>query len=343
MLTFALVGGAISDRVERRLLIQVVQLGQVVLALAIGTLIFTDQIHWVHILIASVIQGSLFAFMMPARQVIIPRMVGPERLSNAMALNAAAMSFTTLVAPAIGGVLYAIVGPEGVYFTVAGLNLFAVGLTGLIPKFPPDPGAARQSMISNIGAGFSYIRNSRTLLLVVVFSALVTIMSMPFRMQLPVFAKDVYDATPAGVGWLTAAIGAGSLIGALGMASLRKGQRRGLILMVSGFVSAFGLLAAGGLPVYWAGLIIMVPIGLGEAARFALGQALAMELTEDRYRGRVASVFMMTFGFMPLGILPLAFAMDAFGSEVAVIGMGAMLAVFSVLAFAFMRRLRTLQ
>ncbi|MEE8364112.1 MAG: MFS transporter [Dehalococcoidia bacterium] len=343
MLVFALVGGAISDRVERRILIQGVQLGQVVLALTIGTLILTDQIHWVHILIAGMVQGSLFAFMMPARQVIIPRMVGPERLSNAMALNAAAISFTTLVAPAIGGILYGLTGPEGVYFLVAGLNLIAILFTGMIPRFPADPDAARKPMVSDIVEGFRYVGANRVLLTLVLFSAGVSLLSIPLRMQLPVFAKDVYGADPAGVGWLTAAIGAGSLIGALGIASLRRGQRRGFVLLVSAFVSAFGLLLVAGLPWYWAGMLSMVPIGLGEAARMALGMALAMEVTEDQYRGRVSSVFMMTFGLMPLGILPLAFAMDAFGPEVAVLGMGAMLAVFSVLAFAFMRRLRTLQ
>lgn len=342
MLVGSVISGTITERVERRTIIQATQLAQVLLAAAVGTLILTDLIIWQHILIASVLQGGIFAFMMPARQVVIPKIVGKKLMSNAMSLNSAAMSFTAMVAPAVGGVLYGIIGAEGVYFLVAGLNLAAMGLTGLLPKFPPDPNAPRRSIISNTAEGFAYVRRNRTLMSVIFVVALGTILSMPFRMLLPAISSDVFDASELQTGVLVAVMGVGSLIGALAIASLREGQKRGLILMMSAFVSAAGLVVFASLPIYWVAIFVMIFMGVGEAGRFALGQALSMELTDDEHRARVASLFQMTFGLMPIGIVPVSLAMEMYGAERAIFGLGILLFVVSSISLVLMQRLRRL-
>lgn len=342
MLIGSVLSGTITERIERRTLIQVTQLGQVVLALSIGILVFTDLIIWQHILVASVLQGAIFAFMMPARQVVIPKIVGKKLMSNAMSLNSAAMSFTSMAAPAVGGVLYGVIGPDGVYFVVAGLNVFAIVLTGLLPKFPPDPNAPRRSILSNTAEGFRYVRQNRTLMSVIIFVALGTILSMPFRMLLPAISSDVFDATEFQTGVLVAVMGLGSLAGALAIAALRQGQRRGIVLMASAFVSAFGLVVFASLPYYWVGIFIMLFMGIGEAGRFALGQALSMEQTDDEHRARVASLFQMTFGLMPLGILPVSLAMELFGAERALFGLGLILLATSLVSLGVMKKLRQL-
>ncbi len=340
MIVGSIFSGTVTERIERRTLIQLTQLGQVVLALSIGLLVFADMVIWQHILAASIIQGSMFAFMMPARQVVIPEIVGKKLMSNAMSLNSAAMSFTAMAAPAVGGVLYGVIGPDGVYFVVAALNLLAIGMTGLLPKFPPDPNAPRRSILSNTAEGFSYVRKNRTLMSVIAFVALGTILSMPFRMLLPAISSDVFDATEFQTGVLVAVMGLGSLIGALAIAALRQGQRRGLVLMASSFVSAFGLVVFAGLPFYWVGVFVMLFMGIGEAGRFALGQALSMEETDDEHRARVASLFQMTFGLMPIGILPVSLAMELFGAELTLMWLGVILFATSVVCIALMKSLR---
>ncbi|HJM53445.1 MAG TPA: MFS transporter [Dehalococcoidia bacterium] len=332
----SLVGGTVAERVERRTLIQILQLWQVIIAVSVSVMIFTDVLTWQYLLLASMIQGLYFAFMMPARQLMIQKTVGKELMSNAVSLNSAAMSLTTMVAPAIGGVLYGFIGPEGVYLVVAGLNVVAILFMTQLPRFEPDPDAPRRSVAANVIEGFSYVRKYRELLSVLLFAAVVMLLTMPFRMLLPAFAKDVYGATPFQVGALTAMTGIGSLLGALGMASLRKGQRRGLVLMGSAFVSAIAMASVAGLPSYWVGLFLMLFIGMGEAGRFALGQALAMELSDDGHRARVASIFEMIFGFMPFGILSVATAMELFGAEVAIFGLGIVLLITaSIFAIRF--------
>ena len=342
LLIGSVLSGTITERIERRTIIQATQFGQVGIAMAIGLLILTDLIVWQYILVASILQGAVFAFMMPARQVVIPKIVGMELMSNAMSLNSAAMSFTSMVAPAVGGVLYGFIGAEGVYFLVAALNVAAIGLTALLPQFPPDPNAPRRSILSNTAEGFAYVRRHRTLMSVIIFVALGTILSMPFRMLIPAISSDIFDASSFKTGVLVAVMGVGSLIGALAIAALREGQKRGLVLMASAFVSAFGLVVFAGLPFYWVGLIVMIFMGVGESGRFALGQALSMELTDDEHRARVASLFQMTFGLMPLGILPVSLAMELYGAEKTLFVLALILFAVSVISVVMMKQLRKL-
>jgi MFS family permease len=195
-------------------------------------------------------------------------------------------------------------------------------------------------MASNVIDGFKYVRKYKELMSVLVFAGIVMILTMPFRMLLPAFAKDVYGATPLQVGALTAMTGIGSLFGALGMASLRKGQRRGAVLMVSAFVSAIAMSAVAGLPFYWIGLFLMLFVGMGEAGRFALGQALAMELSDDEHRARVASMFEMIFGFMPFGILAVATGMELWGPTTAILAMSMVLLVSATVMAVKFSKLR---
>ena len=81
-------------------------------------------------------------------------------------------------------------------------------------------------------------------------------------------------------------------------------------------------------------------MGIGEAGRFALGQALSMEETDDEHRARVASLFQMTFGLMPIGILPVSLAMELFGAELTLMWLGVILFATSVVCIALMKSLR---
>ena len=340
MLIGSIIAPAVTNRVDGRNLIQVVQAGQVVLAGSIAVLLVADILIWQHLLAASIIQGALFAFMMPARQVMIPKMVGRDLMSNAMSLNSAAMSLTAMVAPAVGGVLYAVFGPEGVYIAVAGLNILAVVFTGMIRKFPPDPNAPRRSVLGSWVEGFRHVAARRILLQVMIFSGIAALLTMPFRMMLPPIAINIYGASEVQTGLLVGVVGVGSLIGALGIANLRRGQRRGLILLVTSVVSGVSFVVFAGLPVYWIGLVLMIPIGFAEVGRFALGQALTMELTDDEHRAHVASLFMMSFSIVALGMLPLGIAMDAYGAEATMFGLGGLLLVSSILFIGTMKGLR---
>ncbi len=342
MLIGSVVAPVISMRVEGRIMIQLVQAGQVILAGAVAVLLLTDTLIWQYMLAASIIQGGLFSFMMPVRQVMIPKMVGNDLMSNAMSLNAAAMSLTSIAAPAIGGLLYWQAGPEGVYLVVAGLNIIAVLVTGLISKFPPNPNAPRRSVLASWVEGFRHVASRKTLLQVMIFSGFAALLTMPFRMLLPPIAIDMFDASEVENGILVGVVGVGSLVGALGIANLRRGQRRGFVLLASSLISGVAFVLFAGLPIYWIGLVLMIPVGFAEVVRFALGQALSMELTDDDHRAHVASLFMMSFSVVALGMLPLGIAMEAYGARASMMGLGILLIGSWLVVMVSMRGLRRL-
>ncbi len=343
LLIVSLYGGVLGDRMDRRLLIQFSQAANGVLAGGVALLMFTGNLAWGHLFTVSVLQGAMFALQMPARQAAIPSLVGKDQLPNAFALNAMAMSMMTLVAPALAGILYETIGPENVYVIVSLVMLSAVIFTSLVPKMHPETDTSREPVLANIIAGFRYIGKNKLVLHLLIYGIVVALLSMPFRMLVQVYAKDVYGSEPADVGVLLTALGLGGLIGSISIANLREGHRRGWVVLGGAGVAGLSLGLIVGIPVYAAGVVGMVGMGLAEQARWALGQSVMMENTTDEYRARVMSVLMMSFGMLPLGMLPLGFAMKEFGARPSVGVVAAVLMGFAILSVFLLPRIRRIQ
>ncbi len=343
LLIMSLVGGYLGDRVERRMLIQLSQLINAMFALTVGMLIWTDLIQWWHLLIVSTAQGCVFALQVPARTAAMSQIVPKELIGNAMALNAMAMTAMSVAAPAVGGVLYELIEPEGVYFVVTTMMVLALAFTSLIPKLYPESNGQKESPVVNIVRGFKYAIGHRVILVLLIQSVAIAMLSMPFRMLVPVFAKELYGSEPSEVGWLAMMAGVGGIAASMGVASLRAGQRRGWVILLSPLISGVSILAIGGMPWYWVGMIMFVGVGFGESIRWALGQALIVELANPRYRARMTSLTMMTFGLIPLAAYPIGILVDLVGVTTTLIGMATALiaaGVMFVIVSPSIRRLK---
>ncbi|MCH9010917.1 MAG: MFS transporter, partial [Chloroflexi bacterium] len=235
MLALSLFGGAFADRFDMKRIIQAGQLVFALLSLVVGIAIVTGYITWQYLLVAAVIQGATFSFMMPARQAIIPHLVSREKLTNAMALSAAGMSAMTLAAPAFAGLIYGFAGAHNVYFVISALGFGAVALTNLIPSTKgATAGKKKGPIIKDIGAGLSYIRRTPFILALLLIGLSTTVLAQPFRFLMPVFIVDIYRLGPEYMGLLVSAMGGSSLISALFVASLNK-WHRGMLLIISSF------------------------------------------------------------------------------------------------------------
>jgi len=342
MLSLTLFGGALADRLERKPIIQGGQAVSAVVSLAVAIALSTGVLEWPHLLVASMFNGVMFAFVGPARQAIIPQIVGQERISNAIALNSAAMSTMSLVAPAIAGVLYAAIGPEGVYYVMVGMWVFAVSLTSSIHNPAKMAKRVKSAIVKDIKAGLSYVGQNQMILVLLGVMLATVVLSMPFQSLLPVFVVDVYGLESKAFGLLVSMIGLGSLLGSLGIASIGN-WHRGLLVILGGFIASFSLALVALIPTYSVAVGIMVLIGLGNIAPMALITALIMERADEHYRGRMMSIIMLMWGLMPLGVMPLGVAVDAIGGRQTVgIMSGSLLVIFSVVLLT-QRRLRQLQ
>ena len=341
-LALGLPGGVVADRFDRKYVIQLSQSIEVFVALVIAVLILTDQISWTHLALMALIEGSLFSFMMPARQAIIPQLVPKDQFMNAMAINGAAFSTMTLISPAVAGGLYALVGPGGVFLAIMSLKATSVFVTARVRRSPPDRTAERRSVVGDMRDGLVYVWRTPILLPLLVFSLLIVVLSWPFHTLLPVFVVDVYDLGPGAMGLMLSILGAGSLVGSLTIASTGR-WRRGQLLAVGAVVTSIGLFLVAAIPIYYAAVAIMLLIGLGEGIWWTLVMALTMDHAEDHYRGRVSAILMMTFGLMPLGVLPAGVAAEYLGAQVAVAIMAGLLTTTSLVFFVTQRQVRSIQ
>ena len=190
--------------------------------------------------------------------------------------------------------------------------------------------------------GLVYVWRTPILLPLLVFSLLIVVLSWPFHTLLPVFVVDVYDLGPGAMGLMLSILGAGSLVGSLTIASTGR-WRRGQLLAVGAVVTSIGLFMVAAIPIYYAAVAIMLLIGLGEGIWWTLVMALTMDHAEDHYRGRVSAILMMTFGLMPLGVLPAGVAAEYLGAQVAVAIMAGLLTTTSLVFFVTQRQVRSIQ
>ena len=155
------------------------------------------------------------------------------------------------------------------------------------------------------------------------------------EINVPILVKDVFDRESGSFGLLLSMLGLGSLVGSLIAASLGK-WKRGLLLVVGNIVAGAAVVLIASISSWYMVVAVMVVVGLSEAGRRALSQALIMERVKDDYQGRVISVYTMSFGLLPIGIIPAGFAVDLLGISytIAILGLG-MLAVSIFVFFAY--------
>ena len=342
LLVLALFAGAISDRVDHRKLLQ---LGQFITALAslfIAISITTNTVTWYHLLFSGMIQGGAWAFMSPARQGLIKDIVGRERLPNAVALIGAGLSTVSLFAPALGGILYALLGPDVVSYLSTGIGFGSVLMLGLITKQDTVPRVSKINFIGEIGSGLIYLKNDKLVLMVIgiVFAAMILV--HPVLTLLPVLVKEVFGRGSEAYGAIISMLGMGSLVGSLAVAGLGR-WRRGMLLIVGNAAAGAALVAVAFINHWYAAVAIMMIVGLSEAGRRALSQTLIMERVDDEHQGRVISVYTMSFGLAPIGVIPAGFAVDLIGIGPTIAILGGIMFSVSVIVAILQKDLRELQ
>jgi MFS family permease len=345
-LALSFYGGVVADRFSRKYIVQVGQLVGGVTALIIGFLLLTDQLQVSHLMAASAVHGVLMAMMMPAHKALIPEIVGKRYLMSAIALNAAGQNFMSLLAPTLGGFAVALYGGEWAYFGIAAGYLLSI-LT-MMPitsrSVPREESTAKQSggALGDIKRGFVYIWQTPAVFTVLTVSFVMSMFAMPYRMLLPGFVIEVFGAGAGAIGVLNGVAAAGSLVGALAIASMAE-RRRGQVLLASSALIGVGLVAfaySGGLLL---GGFFMLVIGLGTAGRHTLTSVLLQTHLADAFRGRVMSIYMTQFQLMAFGTFAVGAISDTFGAEIAFAGLGVGLVALSIALWAYMPRIRQME
>lgn len=339
MLLLAVFGGVIADQVSQKK--HVVQIGQAVNALnafLVAAWIVSDLIAVEHLLVAAFVQGTVNSLMMPSRQALTPEVVGMERLTNALALSTAGMNFNRLVMPGLAGTVLAIFAPdegldatEFVYIAIGLMFVAAVLFMFKVPRIEREARGERSvsGAFADLADGIRYVRHEPTIKLLLVTNLLIVSASMPYFMLLPGFVEEVLGAGKGELGFLISIQGIGSLAGSLWIASMAN-RGRGKLMLYSSLLLGVSLIFFAASESFWLTAGILVVVGLGQSGRMSLSNVLVQSYSEDAYRGRVMSIYMMEFGLTMIGTFLVGLLAAVIGPQWAIGGTAAWLVLLIV-------------
>ncbi|MEE8413004.1 MAG: MFS transporter [Dehalococcoidales bacterium] len=347
MIALSLFGGVIADRVQKKYVLLIGQSASALISLSVAISLATGYLSvghagsWWVLVVASLAQGTVMGLMMPSRQAIVPEIVkDEEELMNAISLSSMGMNTLRLFAPALTGVLIDTIGFEAVYYVTTGSYVMAVVFISFLPltsTITLSGGGA----IDDIKEGLRYLRKEINIMLILGFSLVMVVLSMPYMLLMPVFAEDVLKVGATGMGVLMSVSGGGAMAGSLVLASLPN-RKRGLMLMASGVLMGSALAAFSFSSIWPLSLTLVVFVGLGQSGQMTLGNTLIQYYVDDQYRGRVMSIFFMQFGLTSFGAFVAGLLAEKVGIQIAVGSFGLTLVALSILAIIFLPRIRNL-
>ena len=306
MLLFGLFGGVIADRFPKRRLLRITQALAAALASTLAGLVATGAVELWHIYAIALTLGVVNSVDMPTRQAFVAELVGKADLMNAVALNSALFNASRVIGPALAGLLLATVGATLCF--VANAVSYLPVLVGLaIMQGVPVATKSVAGRASGLRAGLAYVRGTPMVLLPIALVGFVATFGMNFNVWVPLLAKNDLRIGAGGFGMLMAAMGVGSLTGALTLAfRAKRPQQRTMLGMAVGFGTLEIAMAwAGAVPLPAAiATLTLVAIGFALSTTMATANTFVQTTVPDELRGRVMSIYMTVFaGSTPIGAL----------------------------------------
>jgi MFS family permease len=295
--------GVLIDRWDLRKTLLVTQVLAMFQSFALAYFTLTGKINIPILLSLYVFQGAINGLDIPARQAIVWQLVtDPNDLGNAVALNSSQFNFARLIGPSIAGFVIAAVG-EGYCFLIDGFSyLAAIAAIYLIVLAPRPRRNAPKHVLSELLEGLVYTIGFPPLRELLLLSAIVSLLGIPYTVLMPVFASELLNGGPKTLGLLMGGIGVGAVIGAILLASRRTvvGLGRWIVTAGLGFCAALTVFALSSH--VWLSVVMMGFTGLCLVIVNASINTLVQTIAEEDKRGRVLSLLMMCFlGMAPLG------------------------------------------
>jgi predicted MFS family arabinose efflux permease len=337
IMLFSLFGGVFADRKDRRKMLLVSQYIQMTCAFLLAILFFTHTVRIWHILTLSFVVGLGQSFGGPAYSALLPALVGPEDLSNAIAMNSIQFNLARILGPTMGGLTYTVFGATWC-FTLNGISFIAVIVSLFMIHVKYVPPKSHEPILHSMREGIRFIRNRDGMESLVVLAFCTTLFGFSLTAFLPVFVQSIFRKGPETYTLLLVFSGAGSVCGGLIVAAMEKLKQQGrvalLILIVLGAATAAFALSR------WLPLscILIFVGGAAIMASASLMLSLVQLIVADDMRGRVMSVYNLAFrAGMPLGSLALGKLMPILGISFTMASTGWMLVAVS-LYFLFVQR-----
>ncbi|HLO01672.1 MAG TPA: MFS transporter [Symbiobacteriaceae bacterium] len=305
-LLFALVGGALADRLPKRKALLFTQGMMMLLAFVLAALVLTGTVQYWHVAVLATLLGLTNTLDVPLRQAFTVEMVGGSKqdLANAVALNSAIFNGARLVGPAAAGLMIAKWG-EGIAFLLNGISFVAVlvSLALMTAQGLPKP-RPKRSLLADVAEGLRYTWDNPVIFFLIAMLLAVGLFVINYSVLVPILANNVLNIGAAGYGYLMSALGAGALVGALILAFRSRSGPNLKPLITAGLVLCAAAAAMYFAHSFWVAMIILFVMGWSQILYTADTNTTIQILSPDDMRGRLMSLYQLVFaGSTPFGSL----------------------------------------
>src|SRR5579884_2027929 len=343
LLVLVLFTGPVADRVDKRFLLLLTQVASLVLATILATLTLFHLVRFWHILLLAGALGLVNAFYTPTRQSFVPQLVPRQHLMNAVALNSAIFNAARVVGPALGGLLYAAVGPAMAFYINAASYLAVIAGLLMIRDLRETRGIEREpsTYLTDLLEGFRYILRETRVMVILALVGISSLFALNFTTLLPVFSKFVLHLSSTGFGVILTAQGAGSLLAAIGLSVWNRPDLARRLIYGGAFTFLILEIVFAFVRSYVWALVILLPIGFCITLFSTTANSRILDTTPSALQGRVMSVYSLMFlGLTPIGSFLAGAVAERWGSPIAfLLGAGITLAA-TVLIFVWRARSR---
>jgi MFS family permease len=302
-LFLAAVAGVLADRLDRRRLLVATNLAGALFAGILALLTTLGAVEYWEVLVLALLNGVALTVQMPTNQAVVSTIVDRSSIGNAVALNSAQYNLARILAPAAAGIAIAAGGLAiGFWVNAIALFLVAILLSGLAIPGPRVLDRVQAALWRDLNDGLRYVAANRVLAILVVLPSVPALFVLNYLTFIPVYARDILETGPIGLGLLTGSIGIGALLGALSLATLRPSGGSGRLMLAGLGVVATGLIAfalSRWLPLSMVALAVM---GGFQVAYYSTTNTLIQVLSPARLRGRILSLYVLT----SIGLIPIA-------------------------------------
>ena len=341
---FMLYGGVIADRIPRRTLLIATQVALMLLAFVLAGLVITGVVQPWHILVLSFLVGTANAFDTPARQSFVVELVDREDVTNAIALNGTMFNTGAILGPAVGGLIYAWVGPAWC-FNINAISFLAVIAALAMMRISLAPAPPRHaSVIHAIIEGFNYVRADRLILTLTLSVFVMNVLAFGLITLIPAWAVKILNGDVTTNGVLLSARGIGAVIGGLTIAALSSRGVRGKMWTISSFlipVMILGFALTRAMPL---SLAMMAGMGFCLITMMNNSNAMVQARVPDILRGRVMALYSLMFmGGGPIGALAAGLMAERVGEPMTAIICAALLTIFALLIWMLRPEVRRMR
>lgn len=339
-LLFSLFGGVIVDRFSKRKILIFTQISSMILAFILGFLAIINIITIWEIIVLAFLLGVVTAIDAPARQTFAVEMVGKEDLPSAISLNSGIFNGARVIGPSIAGFLIELVGVGGT-FIINGLSYIALIIALVFMRIKVVTHETHPNPLLAIKEGLTYSMRHPIIRTLLIFTGVTSVFGWSYATMLPYIAEHTFHMGAAGLGYLFAASGIGALFATIVVSAFSKKVNALVFILGGNVLFSLGAVLFSMTSNITLAYVFLFLLGFGLLSQFSMMNTTIQSLVEDKYRGRVMSLYTLMFlGLTPVGNLQIGFLSEHFGTTFAIQVGATITFLFGVFVYLNRKRIR---